>query len=232
MKCVILQPSYIPWRGYFHQIQKADVFVFYDDAQYDRSGWRNRNQIKTKDGLKWLTIPVHRKGAVTDGIPINQIRIDWSRPWAKRHWESIRHAYGRAPHFDDYREMLEVLYSRRSELLVDFVVDTTIALAQRLGITKTQFIRSSTLPAQGHKTDRVISILKLLDADYYISGPSAKSYLEMEKFGDIPVEFMDYDYPPYPQLYGDFAGNVSVLDLMFMAGQNAGRLIWQPEGEQ
>ena len=106
MKCVILQPSYIPWRGYFHQIQKADIFVFLDDVQFDRRGWRNRNRIKTAKGTHWLTIPVLSKNHQSDGTPINQIPICWDRPWNSNHWSTLRHAYAKAPYFDDYAPLL------------------------------------------------------------------------------------------------------------------------------
>src|SRR5258706_11300443 len=99
MNCVILQPSYIPWRGYFHQVHKADVFVFYDCVQYDDRGWRNRNRIKTARGPQWLTIPVHSKGAQTLVIPIKDVGIVWDNPWNKKHWAALQHNYGQAPHF-------------------------------------------------------------------------------------------------------------------------------------
>src|SRR6267154_6293222 len=102
MKAVILQPSYIPWRGVFDQIDRADVFIFYDDVQYDKRGWRNRNQIKTAQGKQWLSIPVYSKGSQTENIPINQIRIVWDSPWNQDHWKAIRHAYARAPYFSRY----------------------------------------------------------------------------------------------------------------------------------
>ena len=231
MKCVILQPSYIPWRGYFHQIKKADVFVFYDDVQYDKGGWRNRNRIKTKDGLKWLTIPVHRNGATTKGIPINEIHVDNKQRWRKSHYETIRQSYSRAPFFPHYEDLLNEIYNSQPERLSEFVIDSTIAIAERLGINDTQFLRSSELPTHGHKTDRVLSVLKHLGATHYISGPSAKSYLELEKFGDVTVEFMEYDYPEYLQLYGDFEPQVSVIDLMMMMGPEAGKFIWAEEAQ-
>ena len=102
MKVVILQPSYIPWRGYFDQICRADLFIFYDDVQYDKRGWRNRNQIKTPKGKQWLTIPVHSHGAQTENIPINQIRIVWDNPWSENHLKALQHSYAKAPHFDPY----------------------------------------------------------------------------------------------------------------------------------
>ncbi|MEJ5202730.1 MAG: WbqC family protein [Anaerolineales bacterium] len=223
MKCVILQPSYIPWRGYFHQIAKADVFVFYDDVQYDRRGWRNRNRIKTPQGVRWLTIPVHSKGYQIAHTPINQIRIAWERPWNAEHWKTIKFSYSKAPFFSQYAPLLEQFYQRHDEYLADFCIDFTITLAKELGITETRFIRSSELKVSGVKTDRLLNILRLLNATHYITGPAAQNYLEEEKFhqAGISLEYMHYDYPKYPQLYPPYEPQVSILDLLFMTGQNA-----------
>src|SRR5690349_12618836 len=139
MKCVILQPSYIPWRGYFDQIYKADLFVFYDDVQYDRHGWRNRNQIKSPDGAKWLTIPVLSKGTLTNKLLINQVDIAWNKDWTKAHLGTIKQFYGKAPYFSDYHLLLEEHYSRRTERLADLTIDLTIAIARELGIHHTKF---------------------------------------------------------------------------------------------
>ena len=135
MNVVILQPSYIPWRGYFDQIRRADLFIFYDDVQYDKHSWRNRNQIKTSQGKQWLTIPVHSKG-VTDGIPIMDVRIDWSKPWSRKHLNALTFAYAKAPFFQSYRPWLESVYERQDEFLADFTIKTSIELAEKLGITK------------------------------------------------------------------------------------------------
>lgn len=220
MNVVILQPSYIPWRGYFDQIRRADLFIFYDDVQYDKHGWRNRNQIKTAHGKIWLTIPVHSKG-VTNGMPIRDIRIDWSKPWAKNHLKSLTVAYSKAPFFKEYLPLLESFYDRRDECLADFTIETSISLARQLGFSSTRFMRSSEMTGlEGQKTDRVISILKQVGATHYICGPSASSYMEPEKFKDagIPFEYMQYNYPEYSQLYPPYDPFVSILDLMFMTG--------------
>ncbi len=224
MNVVLLQPSYIPWRGYFDQIRRADLFIFYDDVQYDKHGWRNRNQIKTSQGKQWLTIPVHSKG-VTSGVPIKDVRIDWSKPWAKTHVKSFITAYNKAPFFKQYLPLLESFYeARRDEFLADFTIETTIALARTLGITSTRFMRSSELTdVTGQKTDRILSILAKVNATHYISGPSAGSYIEPEKFqqAGITLEYMDYHYPEYPQLHSPFDTYVSILDLLFMTGPDA-----------
>ena len=224
MKCVILQPSYIPWRGYFHQIYKADLFVFYDDVQYDKRGWRNRNQIKTAQGLRWLSIPVFNKGAQVQHLPINTIHVCWDRPWNQDHWATIQLAYGKAPYFKQYAPLIEPFYRTQPEYLADFTIDLTIAVARALGIHHTQFARSSQIEGvEGTKTDRLISVLQKTGADHYISGPSAKDYIEDEKFAaaGITLEYMAYEYPPYTQLYPPFEPQVSVLDLLFMAGPDS-----------
>ncbi len=223
MIAVILQPSYIPWRGYFDQIRLSDLFIFYDDVQYDKHGWRNRNQIKTAQGKKWLTIPVH-SGGVTHGIIIKDVKIDWTKPWPQHHIRSLTSSYNKAPFFKKYLPLLEAFYERRDESIADFTIETTIALARELGIQRTRFLRSSELDGiAGEKTDRLIQILKRVGATHYISGPSARDYIEVEKFAEahIGLEFMQYNYPAYTQLYPPYDPHVSVLDVLFMTGDRA-----------
>jgi hypothetical protein len=220
---VILQPSYIPWRGYFDQIRRADLFIFYDDVQYDKHGWRNRNLIKTAQGKQWLTIPVHSKG-VTAGIPIDQIKIDWSKPWAENHLKALTFAYAKAPHFRAYLPWLENVYARRDERLVDLTIDTTMEIARKLGMIHTRFMRSSEMEGiDGQKTDRLIQILQRVGATHYINGPSARDYIDRDKFVEagISLEFMEYNYPEYPQLHPPYDPYVSILDLLFMVGEEA-----------
>jgi len=228
MKCVILQPSYIPWRGYFHQIYKADTFIFYDDVQFDKNGWRNRNLIKTSQGTQWLTIPVRTKGAVSPGLPINKIPIAWDKPWNVHHWRGIQMAYKKAPFFKDYSEFFEKMYTAQFEWLSEFTIQSTIEISHLLGIQQTRFLKSSEIPGiTGEKTDRLIQILKSVGADYYISGPAAKDYIEEEKFikAGIKLEYMQYNYPDYPQLYPPFESKVSIIDLLFNTGVEAIKFI-------
>jgi hypothetical protein len=223
MKCVILQPSYIPWRGYFHQIALADVFIFYDDVQYDKHGWRNRNRIKTHQGTQWLTIPVYSSGVLEDGVPINQVQIDWRQPWSRKHWQTLRQSYGKAPFFEAYADLLEACYQKRADLLADFTMDLTIELSRRLGIQHTRFVRSSSYQVEGVKTDRLLDLLRQVGATHYITGPSAREYLEAEKFSAVGIQlsYIEYGYPEYSQLYPPFDPQVSILDLMFMTGPQA-----------
>jgi WbqC-like protein family len=227
MNVVILQPSYIPWRGYFDQIRRADLFIFYDDVQYDKHGWRNRNQIKTAQGKQWMTIPVHAKG-VTEGIPIKEVRIDRSKPWATNHLKALTFAYAKAPHFASYAPWLDSVFERRDEFLADFTIWLTIEIARKIGNVHTQFMRSSEISGiDGQKTGRLIQILRHVGASHYISGPSARDYIENDQFAEagISLEYMEYNYPEYTQLYPPFDPYVSILDLMFMQAGDAGKYI-------
>jgi hypothetical protein len=228
VKSVILQPSYLPWRGYFHQIQKADVFMFYDDVQYDDRGWRNRNRVKTPAGTRWLTIPVRGQGAQIEHTQIREIRICNDRPWAPKHWRTLRHCYRRAPHFGRYAALLESFYNRREESLAEFTIDLTMALAAELGIQKTRFVRSSSFAVGGAKTERLLALLAAVGADHYISGPSARGYIDEARLGaaGVSLEYMSYQYPEYEQLHPPYDPHVSLLDLLFMKGPDAPRYIW------
>lgn len=227
MTCVILQPSYIPWRGYFHQIQLADFFVFYDDVQYDKHGWRNRNRIKTAQGTQWLTIPVKNKGSVERQRPILEMEIDWQRPWSHKHFLTISNAYRKAPYFSEWEKFLGEIYSQKPIRLAPFTINLTIEIARRLGNSHTRFLRSSEVGISGEQTTRLVAITKHLGCDRYLSGPSAINYLEEERFREagVSLEYMSYNYPEYPQLYPPFDPHVSILDLLFMTGGKAGEYI-------
>ena len=221
MNCVILQPSYIPWRGYFHQIARADLFIFYDDVKYDKNGWRNRNRIKTPQGLKWLTIPINTRGVERQKTPINCIEINWDKAWTHTHAQTLKMAYQKAPFYQHYSQLLQSFYTQHPTLLSEFTISTTTALAEIVGIRNTEFMRSSELPdIQGAKTERLINTLTAVGATHYISGPAARDYIDEEQFkrAGISLEFMVYNYPEYEQLYSPYEPGVSILDLLFMTG--------------
>ena len=228
MKLAIIQPSYIPWRGYFHQIQKADVFMFYDDVQYDKHGWRNRNRVKTANGTIWLTIPVRARGNVVENTPINEIRCA-SKDWGRKHWATLRQSYGKAPHFERYAPLLEEFFAREDDRLAELTIDLTLRLAGELGIERTRFVRSSAFSGiEGAATDRLIALVRAVGADHFISGPTARAYIDEGKLkhARITLEYMRYEYPEYQQLHPPYDGFVSVLDLLFMKGASAGDFIW------
>lgn len=226
---VILQPSYIPWRGFFDLIHDADVFVFYDDVQYDKHGWRNRNRIKTIQGTQWITIPINAKGNVSEGVLVKDARIVATQDWAKKHLMSLRQSYVKAPFFKTHFPFVESLYDKKHELLADFTIESTIAIARALGIEHTRFVRSSELGVGGGKTERLVNIVKHFGANRYISGPSARDYIESNLFegAGIQLDYKNYRYPEYEQVHPPFDPQVTILDLVFMKGFHGAReLIW------
>lgn len=221
-RLAIVQSSYIPWKGFFDIVRRVDELVLYDDVQFTRRDWRNRNRIKTPQGLVWLTIPVEAKGNYRRAI--KDIRV--SDPgWSTRHWTTLRHAYSRAPCFEAYGPRVEVLYRRVSEeeLLsrVNFVF--LEGLRDMLGI-QTPLTWSTDYDAEGSSTARLVSLCERAGATSYLSGPSARAYLNEELFAaaGIEVRWMDYEgYPEYEQLHPPFEHRVSVLDLLFHTGERA-----------
>jgi hypothetical protein len=220
----IVQSNYIPWKGYFDLINLSDEFVLFDDVQFTRRDWRNRNRIKTAQGVQWLTIPVAVKGNYSQCIRETQI----SDPaWGRKHWNSLVHSYSRAPHFSRYETMLRPLFSmdERSLSLVNHCFITTIC--DILGI-ETKITRSSDYQLTDGKSARLLTICQQAGADVYLSGPAARDYLDVELFrsNGIDVRFMDYSgYPEHHQLYPPFEHAVTVLDLIFNEGANAPRFM-------
>ncbi len=224
-RVAILQPGYLPWLGYFDQLARVDLFVHYDDVQYTRRDWRNRNRIKGPGGPQWLTVPVAVKGR--PNVLIRDVPIAGT-DWARRHLATLRHCYARAPHFDWVYPRLESWLSRPVERLADLCIAGVELLAGMLGIT-TPTVRSSTLPGCDglHKTDRLLAICRALGATNYLSGAAARAYLDvaaLEQAG-IAVAFQDYPHPVYPQLWGDFVSHLSVVDLLMNVGPDAGAVL-------
>jgi len=220
-RVAILQSSYIPWKGYFDLMGQVDEFILYDDAQFTKRDWRNRNQIKTKDGVLWLTIPVHVKGLFTQAIKDVEIS---DASWGDKHFKTIAAAYARAPYFREYRDMLEELYRGSRSLRLSEANRRFIdAFAGLLGIrTKVSWSMDYFLP-EG-RVERLVALCQQAGATAYLSGPAAKDYIDPALFADagIDLSYMDYGgYPEYPQLYPPFTHHVSVIDLIFSVGSAA-----------
>ncbi len=218
----IIQSNYIPWKGYFDFVASVDEFVLLDEVQYTRRDWRNRNKIKTADGLRWLTIPVDVSGKYTQAI--NETRIADPR-WTGEHVASLRHAYARAAHAKEQWPWIEALYERAQTLpLLTDVNELFIrSIASRLGIA-TNISRSTDYASSAGKNERLMGICEQLGATTYLSGPAAAGYLDVELWREhgIAVEFKSYDgYREYQQLYGPFEHGVTVLDLFFNVGDDA-----------
>ncbi|MBN8662189.1 MAG: WbqC family protein [Candidatus Obscuribacter phosphatis] len=221
-KVAILQSNYIPWKGYFDLIADVDDFVIYDEVQYTRRDWRNRNKIKTKNGTKWLTVPVQSKGLFSEKI--SEMKV--AEPnWSQEHFKTIRHEYAKATCFDEYAAFVERLYTEAAGL--DFLSQINALFIERICSKleiETRIRQSCQFTLQTGKSERLLGICKDLHADVYVSGPAAKSYLDEDLFArqNIKVEWYSYgQYPEYSQLHPPFEHAVSILDLLFNTGKNA-----------
>jgi hypothetical protein len=222
-KIAIVQSNYVPWKGYFDLITSVDEFFLYDEVQYTRRDWRNRNLVKTPAGVQWITIPVEVKGRYRASI--RDIRI--ADPlWGRKHWATIVQNYARAPHFRTYRDALEPAFLGSSETHLSPLNRGLLELVcSLLGITP-NLRWSWEHPSGTTRTERLVDLCKSAGASVYLSGPTAKAYLDETLFASegIRVEWMDYSgYAEYPQLNGRFEHKVSVLDLLFNVGRDAPR---------
>ena len=224
MNVAVLQSSYIPWRGYFDLIHDADVFVFYDDVQYTVNDWRNRNKIKTANGVVWLTIPVGNQ----NDRRICDVELK-DAGWARKHWMTIEQSYGKAPHFSAFSDFFRDIYARPWPSLSDLNQTLTKTIARDLLGIGTTFRDSREFSLDGSKSDRLLSLLRQLGATRYISGPAAKAYLDVAEYkrAGIDVAWKDYStYPEYRQMHGPFVPDVSIVDLLMSCGDTAPQYIW------
>ena len=221
---VVLQPGYLPWLGFFDQVRRADAFVVYDDVQFDKNGWRNRNRIKSANGPQWLTVPVLQRGRSKQALV--DVEINAEVPWARRHLASIRQNYARAPFLDHYLPELEELLMRPWKRLVDLDLELAERMCGWLGIA-CEWVRSSELGIEGDRVGRLIAICETLGAERYLSGDAARDYLDETAFAarSIEVSYQEYSHPTYPQLHGDFESNLSALDLLFNCGGESGQIL-------
>jgi len=222
-RVAIIQSNYIPWKGYFHIINSVDIFIFLDSVQYTSRDWRNRNRIITSNGSIWLTVPVS-----TTGKLIKEKKIV-SGDWQEKHFQTFKRYYCRSPFWEKYLPFFDEVYLRKrwSNLseLNQFLIRK---ISDYLGIS-TLFLQDSELTEIQGKNERIIHLLKQIEAEVYISGPAALAYLEEKKFNEngIKLEIFKYpEYKVYPQQWGKFEHNVSILDMLLNLGDKAGEYIW------
>lgn len=217
----ILQPGYLPWLGFFEQIYKSDVFVIYDDVQYDKDSWRNRNKIKTSKGTQWLTVPVRIR--FEEHPLINEVKINNALDWKKKHLFSIKQNYAKAKYFKNYIDIFEEVYSKPWEYLIDIDMYFIQKLVEYLGMAGKEIVMSSTLGIKGERLEKLVKICKIFGANIFYEGFSGRNYIDERYFSDegIKIEYQDYKHPVYNQLYGDFIPYLSVIDLLFNHGENS-----------
>jgi hypothetical protein len=227
MKVGIIQSNFLPWRGYLDFIREVDLFIIHDDLQYTKGDWRNRNKIKTPRGLEWITVPVNYK---TTSQLIEETTIDNSTRWAQKMLNRIREAYRLAPHFEPYFAQLSSLLFEPAPTISELNLRLIHWVCGHLKIdTPIKFSRE--FHPQGAKTERLVGILKQVDATVYLSGPAAQAYLvpDLLENQGIRLEYKKYNHPEYPQLFPPFEPYVSVIDLLFMTGENAWHYLESPQ---
>ena len=219
-KIAILQSNYIPWKGYFDLINQVDEFILFDDVQYTKNDWRNRNILKTRHGLQWLTIPVLQKKLAQS---IKETKIADMR-WAKKHWKSITASYAKTPYFQAYKEFFEDLYLNTAEHYLSIVNYRFLAALCSILNIKPLISYSTDYNLVAGKTERIVDLCNQSGANEYVSGPAARNYLDENLFRqeNIKLSYINYSgYPEYPQMFGAFEHGVSILDLVFNEGPNA-----------
>ena len=217
----IHQPNYLPWMGLMHKILESDIFIVLDDVQFVRGkNFVTRSQIKTSGGPKWITIPVHNKN---DFLPINQIKINNDIPWKDEHWNKIIQNYNKAKFFSDYDILLKNSIYQKWENISEM---NTALIQQILKILKieTRIQFSSELNTRGVGLEKIVSIIKEVNGDEYLSGEGIGSLRYIQgnervfEENKIKLTFQKFIHPEYFQLYGEFIPKLSILDVIFNIG--------------
>jgi hypothetical protein len=221
-----MQPAYLPWLGFFHKAMLADVFVILDDVQFERNSFTNRNKVKAQQGEQWLTIPLKTVGHLDKTIRQMEIADD---RWRKKHWQTIYNAYHKAPYFKEYAGFFEAFYRREGRSFIEQVCFMQYILLDFLGIKTTIKYQSSPefKGITGHKQELILNLCKYFNADTFIFGSQGRNYADVELFRQhgIRCYFQDYQHPVYPQQWGEFVPNMSIIDLLFNVGANRAREI-------
>jgi hypothetical protein len=217
---VVLQPGYLPWLGYFDLLQKADIFVHYDDVQFDKHGWRNRNRVKGPNGTIWLTVPIRHSGRT--GQSILEVEIDDREDWRRRHLSTIAQSYARARFTGAIVPRLRNIIENPWPRLVDLDLALIDWLAAEMGIATPRY-RASELDIGGDRNERLINLCRHFRATRYISGNAAQDYLDQARFAAAGIEVVwhNYAHPSYTQQHGLFVPYLSVLDLILNVGEES-----------
>jgi hypothetical protein len=223
-RAAIHQPNFLPWIGYFHKISLVDDFVFFDDVQFPRGKtFGNRVKIKTNNGELWLTVPVLSKGEL---LNFNTILINNTFPWQRKILKTLELAYSRAKHFEEYHKSFSDIFTRPYELLVDLNIELIKYVINQMGIDVNLHLSSEiSVKETTNAEDKIISILKNIGISGYVTGSGAGSvrYIDEERFrhDNIEIDWQKYKSPVYPQLWGPFIPDLSIIDLLFNCGKDS-----------
>lgn len=223
MILAIHQPQFMPWLGYFDKIIKSEIFCFLDNVQFKKNEFQNRNKIKTRQGWMWLTVPVMYHYPEK----INEVKVNNDIPWRKKHLKTLMTYYQKAPHFSNVFPHLENFYNKEEEYISLINVRSVLMLMGLLGVSRETPLASELGPLPEEPSERLAAICALLGADTYLSGAGGREYLNPEPFQrrGIKVIFQDFQHPHYPQLYGGFIANLSLLDLLFNCGPQSRKIL-------
>ena len=230
MRVVILQPGYLPWLGFFDQFYQSDLFVIYDDVQFDRRGWRHRNRIKSATGIQWLTVPVLKKGNYIQMIKETKIADETN--WQRKQLGAIRTNYVRASYFDLYFPELERTLQRPWSFLIDLDLALMELILGWLGLQRETRL-SSQMNVDGGQTRRLFEICNTLGATEYLTGDAAKDYIDESLFVEngIRLRYHNFNHPIYTQLFGEFVPYLSIVDLLFNEGPKSLEILTNQTGE-
>lgn len=229
-KVAILQSNYIPWKGYFDLIASVDEFIIYDDMQFTKNDWRNRNKIKTPKGVEWISVPVGQNIDRT----IREVEITDIR-WQIKHWKTLSANYRGAPHYKSISEILEPVYLTKQHQNLSLLNKELIEVVCRYLNIGTVLKNSWDYTLVAGKTERLVDLCLKAQATTYVSGPAAKDYLDVRMFEDKGMSVCWYDYsgyPDYPQLWGPFEHGVSILDLLFNCGPDSRKYMKISSGQR
>ncbi|MEW6210177.1 MAG: WbqC family protein [Acidobacteriota bacterium] len=226
----IMQPTYLPWIGYFDLIDRCDCFVFLDSVQFNRRSWQQRNRVKGPDGIHWLTVPVLSKGKQEQLI--SEVEIDPTTGFQEKHIRTVSHMYAKAKFFSDYFDEMARILRKPRHFLADLNIELIEWLCDKFGVRR-QFVLSSALDIEGKKVDLLIDICKSIGAERYLSAEGSRPYIEEnDLFSEnrIELKYHDYHHPEYKQLHGDFVPYLSALDLLFNEGPSSLAIIRSGRG--
>lgn len=224
MRIAIMQPGYLPWLGFFELMHKCDLFVLFDDVQYTKKDWRSRNRIRTKEGWMWLTVPVLTK--MKRSQKINEVRINRSIDWRKKHLNALAIHYRKSRYFMSYFPRLKEIVCCDWEYLFELDFELIKWLSAQLSIT-TKIIKSSSLTIGGRREEKIIGICKALGADQLYDSKAAASFLDPADFQaqGISLTFQNYEHPVYAQVYSPFVSYLSTVDLLFNHGPASAHIL-------
>jgi len=221
MKIAIMQPTYLPWMGYFALMDQCDVFVFLDSVQFEKRSWQQRNKIKTPRGDLILSVPVISKGRFDQEI--REVEIDTSKGFQEDHLKAIKYNYSKTKYFKQFISDLESIFLKKHRFLVDLNIELILWIKNVLNI-QSQIFRSSNLAVSGQKGELLVNICKNLGAEHYISPQGAKVYIEgtnIFQTNNVELSYQEFQHPVYVQLFDGFLPYLSVIDLLFNEGEKS-----------